>query len=57
MYKSVKKTLDIQDKHKGYKVVTDNDIVQFVPLNEDNSDYQNVLEWEKIEGNTIEEAD
>ena len=57
MYKSVKKTLDIKDNHNGYKVVTDNDIVQFVPLNEDNSDYQNVLEWEKIDGNTIEEAD
>ena len=57
MYKLVKKTLDFKDKHNGYKVVTDNDIVQFVPLNEDNSDYQNVLEWEKIDGNTIEEAD
>ena len=57
MYKSVKKTLDIQDKHNGYRVVTDNDIVQFVPLKEDNTDYQNILEWEKIDGNTIEEAD
>ena len=57
MYKSVKKTLDIQDKHTGYRIVTDNDIVQFVPLKEDNTDYQNILEWEKIDGNTIEEAD
>jgi hypothetical protein len=31
--------------------------VQFVPLKEDNTDYQNILEWEKIDGNTIEEAD
>jgi glutamate formiminotransferase len=57
MYKSVKKTLDIQDKHNGYRVITNSDVVQFVPLKEDNTDYQNILEWEKIDGNTIEEAD
>ena len=28
-----------------------------VPMNPDNSDYQDILEWEKIDGNTIEEAD
>ena len=57
MYKSVKKTLDIQDKHNGYRVITNSDVVQFVPLKEDNTDYQNILEWEQIAGNTIEEAD
>ena len=57
MYKVVKKTLDFKDNHNGYRVVTDNDIVQFVPLKEDNTDYQNILEWEKIDGNNIEEAD
>ena len=57
MYKLVKKTLDFKDKHNGYRVVTDDDIVQFVPLKEDNADYQNILEWEKIDGNTIEAAD
>ena len=57
MYKSVKKTLDIKDNHNGYKVITNSDVVQFVPLKEDNTDYQNILEWEKIDGNTIEEAD
>ena len=28
-----------------------------VPLAEENTHYQDILEWEKIEGNTIEEAD
>ena len=28
-----------------------------VPMNPDNADYQDILEWEKIDGNTIEEAD
>ena len=28
-----------------------------VPINQENTDYQNILEWEKIDGNVIEEAD
>ena len=28
-----------------------------VPINSANADYQAILEWEKIDGNTIEEAD
>ena len=28
-----------------------------VPINEDNSDYQEILEWAKIDGNNIEAAD
>ena len=28
-----------------------------VPMNPDNTDYQDILEWEKIDGNTIEDAD
>jgi hypothetical protein len=28
-----------------------------VPINNNNTDYQAILEWEKIDGNTIEEAD
>lgn len=28
-----------------------------VPLDTSNTDYQNILEWEKIDGNTIEAAD
>tara|TARA_R110001632_G_scaffold179680_1_gene299597 strand:+ start:357 stop:530 length:174 start_codon:yes stop_codon:yes gene_type:complete len=29
----------------------------YVPLDPANTDYQAVLEWAKIDGNTIEEAD
>jgi len=28
-----------------------------VPMNNDNTDYQDILEWAAIDGNTIEEAD
>ena len=28
-----------------------------VPINSANTDYQNILEWEKIDGNNIEDAD
>ena len=39
------------------KVTDTNDKVYFVPKVNANLDYQDVLEWEKIDGNTIEEAD
>ena len=39
-------------------IVTDNDNKEhFVPIANGNTDYQDVLEWEKIDGNNIEEAD
>jgi hypothetical protein len=28
-----------------------------IPINTDNRHYQAILEWEKIDGNTIEDAD
>ena len=28
-----------------------------VPMNNDNTDYQDILEWAAIDGNNIEEAD
>ena len=28
-----------------------------IPLDTDNTDYQAILEWAKIDGNTIEDAD
>ena len=40
-----------------YQVTTDNpNILLSVPHNEENSDYQEIMEW-VAEGNTIEEAD
>tara|TARA_R100000234_G_scaffold111814_1_gene85062 strand:+ start:366 stop:539 length:174 start_codon:yes stop_codon:yes gene_type:complete len=57
MYKSVKKTVDHNNNLNGYKIVTLNDEITFVPNKVNNKDYQDILEWEKIEGNTIEDAD
>ena len=36
---------------------TINGIELFVPLDPDNTDYQAILKWAEIDGNTIEEAD
>ena len=42
----------------GYQVTIKNSDVQIsVPLNEESTNYQEILEWAKIEGNTIQEAD
>jgi hypothetical protein len=55
---SVKKVNKLEEAVLDHYDLTDtNGIVHHVPLDEANTDYQNILEWEKIEGNTIEEAD
>ena len=41
----------------AYKVTELNDNIIYVPTDPANRDYQNIFEWEKIDGNTIEEAD
>ena len=47
----------VDNQLSSYLVTTDNDNVRItVPIAEDNTDYQNILEW-VAEGNTIEEAD
>ena len=38
-----------------FKVTMSDGEVRFVPNASDNTDYQNILEWEKIDGNTIAE--
>jgi hypothetical protein len=40
----------------GYVMVA-NGITSNVPIATDNTDYQAILEWEAIDGNTIAEAD
>ena len=61
MFKKVKKINYTNDEGqtsvRTYKVTTANDEILFVPVNNKNTDYQNILEWEKIDGNNIEEAD
>jgi len=37
--------------------ITINGKIYSVPLDPDNTDYQAILEWAEIDGNTIEEAD
>jgi hypothetical protein len=38
------------------RVVNEDEITSSVPMNEDNTDYQEILKWVE-DGNTIEEAD
>tara|TARA_A100001391_G_C4960608_1_gene249798 strand:+ start:617 stop:796 length:180 start_codon:yes stop_codon:yes gene_type:complete len=47
----------IDGKLSSYLVITDNNKIQLtVPIAEDNTDYQAILQW-VADGNTIEEAD
>jgi hypothetical protein len=44
------------DVNSGIRAVIDG-ITMFVPITTDNRHYQAILEWAKIDGNTIEAAD
>ena len=61
MIKKVKKINNTNDEGQiylgTYKITTINDEILYIPLNASNRHYQEILEWEKIDGNTIEEAD
>lgn len=37
----------------GYEIVYDDGKISYVPLDEANRHYQEILEWLEIEGNTI----
>ena len=55
--KTVKKNV-IDEKVVSYQVTQqDSNLVYSVPLDTDNTDYQAILEWAKIDGNTIADAD
>jgi len=55
--KKVKKLNDLRTNELGgYKMTTNDDKVWSVPLDENNTDYQAILQW-VADGNTIEEAD
>ncbi len=58
--------IDKVTKHKSittgevnsYEVTyVDSNIIRYIPLDPDNTDYQHILEWEKIDGNTIKDAE
>ena len=38
------------------KIIDTDDVLHFVPIDEANTDYQNILQW-VADGNTIQEAD
>ena len=49
---SVEKNYNFNCQHNGYKMIKNN-VTWFVPLKEANTDYQEIQEWAKIEGNNI----
>jgi len=56
---TVKKNINpITNEFCSYQVTfVNSNRVLSVPINPENTDYQEILEWAKIEGNTIEDAD
>jgi len=57
MIQSVKKINNLfNNQLGGYQMTLTNGIISSVPLDEDNTDYQNILKW-VADGNTIQEAD
>ena len=56
--KSVKKQKDqFGNESNMLHVITEDNVVTFVPIAQLNMDYQAILEWVKIDGNSIEDAD
>ena len=54
MINTVEKTYEnISNINNGYKIIYDNGVTSFVPLDEANTDYQAIQEWAAIEGNNI----
>tara|TARA_Y100001972_G_C7402262_1_gene209109 strand:+ start:178 stop:363 length:186 start_codon:yes stop_codon:yes gene_type:complete len=56
MIETVEKLYDLTDSSKAtcYKVTYSNDVVSFVPLDENNKDYQDVLQWIEDGGTVID---
>ena len=46
-------SLPVVEFSNVYKVTYLNNTIKFVPLDEANTDYQEIQEWAKIEGNNI----
>jgi len=56
--KSVKKMKDRDtDEIVSYNITQQDDTILSVPKDTANTDYQNILAWAAIDGNTIAEAD
>ena len=52
MIQTVEKSYNTMNEFTSYKLTYDNGEIWFVPLDEANSKYQEILEW-VAEGNTI----
>jgi len=54
MINTVTKTYNENNEFCSYKVTyTNSNMVSSIPLDEANTDYQEIQEWAKIEGNNI----
>ena len=50
-------TSSVTNQNGSILVIFEDDTYASVPLDPANTDYQEILEWAKIDGNTIEDAD
>jgi len=53
MIQTVEKLYDYQGNFISYRITTTSNEQISVPLNSENTDYQAIQEWAKIEGNNI----
>ena len=53
---SAKYTLNVSGENGGIKATIDG-VVCHVPIDTDNTHYQAIVEWAKIDGNNIADAD
>jgi hypothetical protein len=53
MIVNVEKIYNLKNDFSGYKITLSDNKEWFVPLDEANTDYQEIQEWAKIEGNNI----
>ena len=53
MITNVEKIYDVLNGHTGFKMTLSDGKEWFVPLDEENTDYQTIQEWAAIEGNNI----
>ena len=53
MIDSVEKHYNRNGQFIDYKMTLSTGVIWYIPLSDDNTDYHNIQEWAKIEGNNI----
>ena len=53
MINTIEKKYNLENNFDTYKLTKQDGTVLWVPLDEANSDYQEIQEWAEIEGNNI----